>query len=432
MPASDAIDLLLAGRYPDPQTGQLLAAQAREVVIADSLDGDEAALVTRLGVGRHLAIVSDATTHAVLGKRVECALAGRFDVQSIVLPASPRADSETVAAVLAAMAPATDAIIAVGSGTLNDVTKLAAFQRGCPQIVFATAPSMNGYTSLSASILTDGVKRSYRTRTPLGVYFDLRVLAAAPLRLIRAGLGDSACRPTAQADWLLAHLLLDRPYREAPYAMLARDEEALLAQTRGLVEGDLAVMRHLVRTLVLSGFGMTICDGSYPASQGEHLLSHYIEMRRPDEFPSSSFHGEQIAVCTVAMAAIQDAMLRADTPPVLAPSTLQQSDLIAHFGPRIGEQCWTEWQHKQLDAAATDELNTRIAGHWDAIRTRIARVTLGETRHRQLLADAGAPIEPVDIGWSASLFGNALTHAREIRNRYTFLDLAGDLDRTRG
>ena len=41
------------------------------------------------------------------------------------------------------------------------------------------------------------------------------MLAAAPPRLIRAGLGDSACRSTAQADWLLSHMLLDRPYRQA-------------------------------------------------------------------------------------------------------------------------------------------------------------------------------------------------------------------------
>jgi glycerol-1-phosphate dehydrogenase [NAD(P)+] len=251
------------------------------------------------------------------------------------------------------------------------------------------------------------------------------VLAAAPLRLIRAGLGDSVCRTTAQADWLVSHLLLDRPYREIPFAMLKSDEQALLGQTRGLVEGDLAVMRHLVRTLVLSGFGMTICDGSYPASQGEHLLSHYVGMVQPQSL-QPSFHGEQIAVCTVAMARIQDEILKSDRPPVLAPSTLQHEDVLAHFGPQIGEQCWAELQHKFLDTAATEAINARLAKSWDFIRERIASVSLGEPRVRQLLADAGAPLEPADLGWSPSLFGSALEHAREIRNRYTFLDVHCD------
>jgi glycerol-1-phosphate dehydrogenase [NAD(P)+] len=347
-------------------------------------------------------------------------------VQSIVMPASPRADAQTVDTLLSTIAPATDAIVAVGSGTLNDVTKLAAFRHGCPQAIFATAPSMNGYTSLSASITIDGVKRSYRTCTPTGVFFDLRVLAASPPRLIRAGLGDSACRATAQADWLLSHLLLDRPYREAPFAMLQRDEAALLAQTRGLVAGDLEVMRSLVRTLVLSGFGMTICDGSYPASQGEHLLSHYVEMMRPPGL-ALSFHGEQIAVCTVAMAAIQDELMSRALPPVLEPGRVRRSDVLAHFGTEIGESCWAEVEQKQLDRAATDAVNDRLARSWDSIRARIHAVTIGEHRHRELLVAAGAPSEPADLGWSPTLFSAALHHAREIRNRYTFLDVRGDL-----
>jgi glycerol-1-phosphate dehydrogenase [NAD(P)+] len=109
-----------------------------------------------------------------------------------------------------------------------------------------------------------------RAAIPVAAFFDLGVRAAAPLRLIRAGLGDRICRPTAQADWLLSHLVLDRRYREAPFALLSGDEPALLAEPRALVSGDLAAMRSLVRTLVLSGFGMTLSGGSYPASQGEH------------------------------------------------------------------------------------------------------------------------------------------------------------------
>ena len=426
MPAPDPIELLLAGRYPDPDTGELLAAESRAVVIEDSLAGDEAELVAALDAGTHVAIVSDRTTHEVLGARIERALAGRFTVQSIVLDAGPRADDATVARLLAALAAETELVIAVGSGTLNDLTKMIAFQRGCAQAVFATAPSMNGYTSLSASITSEGIKRSFRTRTPRGVFFDLRVLAAAPPRLIRAGLGDSACRPTAQADWLLSHLLLDRPYRETPFALLVHDEPGLFADPRALLAGDLAVMRHLVRMLVLSGFGMTICNGSFPASQGEHLLSHYIEMMRPPQMPHS-FHGEQIAVCTVAMAALQERLLAHDTPPRLRPNARTRADVVRHFGPVIGDGCWCELELKSFDAAQTEALQARLASRWDAIRTRIGAIHVGAAKLRDLLADAGAPVEPAALGWPVELFESAMQHAREIRNRYTFLDLAAQV-----
>jgi glycerol-1-phosphate dehydrogenase [NAD(P)+] len=291
--------------------------------------------------------------------------------------------------------------------------------------VFATAPSMNGYTSLSASITSDGIKRSFRTRTPLGVFFDLRVLASAPPRLIRAGLGDSACRPTAQADWLLSHLLLDRPYRRAPFALLADDERHLFTDTRALLAGDLAMMRHLVRTLVLSGFGMTICNGSYPASQGEHLLAHYVQTVQPPGLPHT-FHGEQIAVCTVAMAELQQQLLARDAAPVLRPNPLQHADLIAHFGSISGEACWQELELKHFDAAQTAALNERLAHNWDTMRTAICAVSVDAATMRGLLADAGAPTRPTHLGWPPALFAQALRHAREIRNRYTFLDLVVD------
>ncbi|HEY0476159.1 MAG TPA: iron-containing alcohol dehydrogenase [Kofleriaceae bacterium] len=432
MPAADAGDPgdplaeLVAGNYLDPETGERLAASARSIVIADSLDGREVELISALDLGRRLAVVADPDTYAAFGRRVERALGSRFAVQGIVLGRAPHADTATLERLVAALAPGTDAVIAVGSGTINDLCKLAARGRGCPQVVFATAPSMNGYTSLSASITEGGLKRSVRAETPVGAFFDLGVLAAAPVRLIRAGLGDSVCRPTAQADWLLAHLLLDRPYRAAPFALLAADEPALLAQAQALVSGDMAAMRHLVRTLVLSGFGMTISGGSYPASQGEHLLSHYIGMMRPEGLPEA-LHGEQIGVCALAMARLQDRILALDVPPVLRPTTVDRDDVLRRFGAERGEACWRELEPKRLDRERADQLNARLAAGWDAMRDRIRGVTLGHARIAEVLAAAGAPATPAELGWPDALLDDALAHAREIRDRYTFLDLVADL-----
>ncbi len=425
MPAADPIAELLAGTYADPETGELLAAASGAVVIEDSLAGSEAELIYALGFGPNVTVVADVDTAAALGDRVVRALASRFTVQAITLDRKPHADSETIARIVAALVPRTDAVVAVGSGTINDLCKMAALARGVPQAVFATAPSMNGYTSVSASITEAGMKRSVRAVTPAGVFFDLGVLAAAPVRLIRAGLGDSACRSTAQADWLLAHLLLDQPYREAPFALLAGDEPALFADAGALLAGDLAVMRRLARTLALSGFGMTICGGSYPASQGEHLISHYLDML---EHPGAeALHGEQIGVTTIAMARLQDRILERSAPPRLQPTAIDHADVIRHFGPVLGESCWREFAPKRLDSVRCDELNARLATRWDAIRSRITSITVGSARLLEVLNAAGAPTEPHQLGWPQPLLDQAMQQAREIRNRYTFLDFAGDL-----
>jgi glycerol-1-phosphate dehydrogenase [NAD(P)+] len=425
MPVADPLEQLLAGTYPDPDSGALLQVEARSVVVADSLDGAEPELLGSLGLGPRLAVISDADTSVALGRRVERALASRFAVQSIVLDRAPHADAETALRLRDAVDARIDTVVAVGSGTLNDLAKLVAHARGVPQVVFATAPSMNGYTSVSASVLEGGVKHSVRTGTPIGAFFDLGVLAAAPPRLIRAGLGDSACRSTAQVDWLLSHLLLGRPYREVPFAILADDEQHLLREPAALMAGDRTAMRHLVRTLILSGFGMTLCGGSYPASQGEHLLAHYVTMMRTVDVPDA-LHGEEIGVCTLAMARLQGLILDRESPPELRASEVTRDDVLRRFGPDAGETCWRELAPKLIDRERADELNAVLARSWPAMRERMLRVSVAAAHLRDVLAIAGAPTDAAAIGWPASLFADALRHAREIRNRYTFLDLAAD------
>ena len=283
---------------------------------------------------------------------------------------------------------------------------------------------MNGYTSVSASINEKGFKKSLPAAGARGVFLDLTVLSKAPKRMIRSGLGDSLCRSTAQADWLLAHLLFQQPYREIPFTLLAEDEEGLLAEPEALLAGDLTAMRRLARTLVLSGFGMTICGGSHPASQGEHLISHYAEMMGSPRWPAS-FHGEQIGVCTLTMCRIQERLLTEDMPRV-KPNLLCEEDMLHHFGTELGAECWREFSQKMLDSTAADALNSRLQKDWNKIQERIVPVTHSVQTLRDALFQAGAPLTPEDLHWPGSFYLEAVGHAREIRNRYTFLDLAAD------
>ncbi len=338
-----------------------------------------------------------------------------------------RRRAEATAALVGGAAAHADALVSVGSGTITDLAKYAAARAGKPCVAFGTAPSMNGYTSPSAAITVDGLKKSLPAVAPAGVFLDLGVLAAAPARLIRAGLGDSLCRPTAQADWLLAHLLRGEPYREAPFALLAPDEPALLAESEALVRGDRAAVAGLARTLVLSGFGMAISGGSYPASQGEHLVSHYADMLGSPAWPPS-LHGEQVGVATLAMAALQEAMLEGP-PPEIGPTRVDEPALVRHFGPVLGPACWRELSRKRLDAPAAEALARRLAADWEGIRSRLRSVTRPAAELRAALVRAGAPVTPEALGWPRAFFREAVLHAREIRSRWTFLDLAAEAGR---
>jgi glycerol-1-phosphate dehydrogenase [NAD(P)+] len=419
----DVLRQLLQGEWIDPDSRTAVRVPVRTVVIEPSLRGAEAALVAPLGLGRRLAVVSDATTRAVLGERVERALAGLGAVSPIVLEGRPHADADTAAKLRQACAT-TDALIAVGSGTINDLCKYVAAADGKPYAVFATAPSMNGYTSTNAAITVDGHKQSLAAAAPTGVFIELEVLARAPARMIRAGLGDSLCRSTAQADWLLSSRLLGTAYRRAPFALLADDEPALLDEPEALLAGDLEAMRALARTLVLSGLGMTLCGGSHPASQGEHLISHYIDMFAPSG-RDAYFHGEQVAVATLTMARLQEEIIAAG-PPRLRPGAVSCADLQGKLGAAAGAACWREFQPKRLSAAAAATLSQRIERVWDAFAGDVGAVTIPASRLAATLTRVGAPSAPADIGITPGFYASAVRNARFVRNRYTFLDLADD------
>jgi glycerol-1-phosphate dehydrogenase [NAD(P)+] len=416
------IEDLIAGRWRDPTTAQPVRIATRAIVIERSLDGGEADLLAPLALGRRLAVVSDRNTFDALGQRVVRALATIATIDSVVLDA-PCSDFATIDE-LRARTAAAEALIAVGSGTLNDLCKYHAHQSGRRYAVFATAPSMNGYLTATASLARGGFKVSLAARPPTAALFDLDVLRQAPARLIRAGIGDSICRTTAQADWLLGHYLRNASYSEAPYLLQIEDEPYLLSHAAAAVQGDLAGVRALTRLLVLAGLGMVMVGGSQPASMGEHLISHYGDViARPHP---GSLHGEQVAVATLTVSRMQHALLQAERPPQVRPTRLDEAAMRARYGAALSDQLIAEFRAKALDGTAAARMNARLAEVWPSMSARLREVMLPTARLREVLDAAGAPTTGADLGLPSGFYREAVVHAREIRDRYSILDLAGD------
>jgi glycerol-1-phosphate dehydrogenase [NAD(P)+] len=416
------IEELVAGRWRDPATGKPVRIPTRAIVIERSLAGGEAELIRAQGLGQRLAVISDQSTFDALGRRVERALARIASTRGIVLDA-PHADLATVDA-LQARAGEADALIAVGSGTINDLCKYVAQRTGRPYAVFATAPSMNGYLTATASLACDGLKSSLSARPPVAALFDLDVLATAPARLIRAGIGDSICRTTAQTDWLLGHYLRDAPYSETPYLLQIEDEPSLLSRAAAIARGETEGVRALTRLLVLAGLGMGIVGGSEPASMGEHLISHYVDMMASPH--PGSLHGEQIGVATLTISRLQNAMLRAVRPPEVRPTRLDPDAMRTRYGARLGDRCSAEFRVKALDERGAERMNARLAEVWPAMTSRLREIMLPTERLEAAMAAAGAAMRGLALGLESGFYRSAVRHAREIRRRFSILDLAGD------
>ncbi|MDG2377422.1 MAG: iron-containing alcohol dehydrogenase, partial [Tateyamaria sp.] len=397
-------------------------APYEQIIMEESLQGKEDNLVESLGFRPPFAIVSDTNTHNAMGARVARALTELGPVTEIILD-KPHADMAAVRD-LKQKLTGFSSVIAVGSGTVNDLTKFATFQNDRRYCVFATAGSMNGYTSLTASITLDsGLKVSLPAQAPTGFFVDLEVCAAAPAYLNAAGFGDCLCRSVAQVDWWMSHRLLGSAYYHEPYVIEIPDEVFLMERAVGISKGDIEAVGYLFRVLTLCGLGISFTGISNHGSMGEHQISHYIDCFAGDRHPGT-LHGEQVGVATLSMARIQSKILSSDTAPVLSPTQLDFEGMVVRMGEDVATQCHAEIIKKALNAKQADALNEKIEKLWPDLRRECLDIAIPVETLTQRLTLSGAPTTARALGLPTDFYREAVSHAHEMRNRFSFADIA--------
>lgn len=413
------LDELKQGLWKNPETGKPIQIPIQEIEIRDTLDGGEADLIAPLKLGKRLALVCDEITYEVLGRRVEKSLSALSTVNTIVLK-TPKTNEHFVQEVQEKTRK-DDAVIAVGSGTINDTCKYATFLDKKEYAVFSTSP-MTAYTAGAASVSLQGFKRSLPAHSAKGVFIDLGILLECPPKLIRSGYADIICRTTSQIDWLTSNLLFNTNYSKAPYLLLAIDEENLIQNASRLLNGDLEIMAMLARMVCLVGLGTIFTASSHSCSMAEHMISHYLDMfykNHPD-----SLHGEQVGVATLTMSKLQDSFLDQKHPPIFSPDYFEVDQLIAKFGAVIGKSSIQEFQKKRMDENKTKLVNGYFEKNWDQYSSRMKKIRLTHDHLLKSMKALGAPTQPEELGFDRDFYKEAVLYSRYIRDRYTYLDLA--------
>ncbi len=370
------------------------------------------------------AVVADAATWDAFGSRVAKALRPLGPVAPVVLD-HPHADMAAVADLTRKLA-GFEAVVAVGSGTINDLCKYVTGLGGRRYCVFGTACSMNGYTSTTASItLESGLKVSLPSHAPAGFFVDLAVNAAAPRYLTAAGFGDCLVRSVAQIDWWMSHRLLGTKYWQLPYVIQDTDERELNRRAAALGVGDVAAVGYLSRVLTLCGLGVSFTGVSNHGSMGEHQVSHYIDCFAGARHPGT-LHGQQVGVAMLTLARLQQRMLASERPPMVRPTRIDADDMARRMGADIAAQCLAAFRRKAFDAAGADAFNAKLERLWPALRQELAAFMIPVEELTRLLAAAGGPLTARDLGVPVAFYREAVLHCREMRERFSFLDIAAD------
>jgi glycerol-1-phosphate dehydrogenase [NAD(P)+] len=395
----------------------------RQLIWAEDANLQLAAFLSSVAPPSRAVVVHDVRTREVAGAALAQALRARgFEVDELLVPDErglpPVCDDVTLQR-LQARRPKGALFVAAGSGVMNDLTKWLAAEAGAPYAVLATAASMNGYSAANVAPSIKGVKSLFRAKAPLAIAADPRVVAHAPFALTTSGLGDVIAKPVSTADWLLNHHLSGEAYSPAVAAVINQLEPSYLDHPEALARREPAAVRALFEALIYSGCAMTLQGSSLPASGGEHLISHTLDMLAHVDGAPHDLHGRQVGVGTLFAAALYERVLALPNPTFRAdPPPFDEK----RWGP-TAEAVRVEWEKKKVKVREACE-GLAQPGRWEQLRAQLSPVVRHPAAIKDCLRRAGAAHRWSDLGCSREGFLTAVTQCAAIRARFTSIDLA--------
>lgn len=394
-------------------------------------------LVAELLPGRPAIVVADERTWAVAGEATTASLAaaGVELVDPFVVDGTPPpyADEQHVDRLRDHLSTLDAVVVVVGAGTLNDIAKRASGELGRPYVCVATAPSMDGYAAFGASIAKDGSKQTLSCPAPVVVVADHGILAAAPSRMVAAGVGDLVEKLPGGADWILADALGVEPLDADAWALVQEPLRDALADPEGLRAGATEAIAGLADGLVLSGLAMQAHASSRPASGAGHQCSHLWEMEGlgvHDDPPLS--HGLKVGLGTIMLTALYEETLRRDLGALDVDAAVAAfpawADLESRirgegFSPELLPSALAQSRAKHPRPDVLRRRLERLRDGWPAIADRLRAQLRPAIEVERLLATVGAATHPSHLGLAPERFRATYVRAMRIRSRYTLLDV---------
>lgn len=380
-------------------------------------------------------IIADDNSFSAAGRDVYDSLrrSGRLALEPLVLDADGLyAEHSYVTRIQNALAT-NDAIpIAVGAGSINDLTKLAAHLCGRQYLAVATAASMDGYTAFGASITHEGSKQTFDCPAPLGVVADLEVIAAAPEGLNASGYADLVAKCPAGADWILADGLGVDPIDAANWEMVQSRLRHWMADAEGVRRRDYEALRRLTAALMITGFAMQAACSSRPVSGAEHQFSHLWDMEHHTFQGTTPSHGFKVGIGSLASIALYEVLMNTDIAnldveaavnawPNAAANEREISELFP--AAELRKKAFLESGLKHVDRPALRSQLNMLKRQWPQINARLREQLIPHDEVKDMLRAAGCPVEPEQFGISRERLRDSYRKAYHIRRRFTVFDV---------
>ena len=411
------------------------------IIIGTGLISPLAGLVRELAQGpAKILLIADQKTWQAAGQSIQEGLCqADMTCRQLIFPADPPLipDEKAVFAVVNALEPDVCLLVAVGSGTLNDLTRFVSHRVNKPYAIVATAPSMDGYASAVAALIINNMKQTVSAWGAAAILADPATLAACPKSMIAAGLGDILGKYTAICDWRLAGLIEGEYSCEAVAGLVLETVAACCEQAPKAARRDPEAVTGIFEALVMTGIAMSYVGNSRPASGSEHHLSHFWELAFLREGKPPVLHGSKVGLATILTCALYRRLL--DIQPDFAaarsrsglfdPESWAQT-MRRTYADGAAEIIQLEKKARKHDPATVSRHLDHLEASWPAIMDLIRQTVPEPGVIRQALCHLDGAVRPDDLGISRELVSDSLRYAMDMRDRYTVLRLYSELGLT--
>lgn len=318
-----------------------------------------------------------------------------------------------------------DILIAVGAGTIHDLTRYTAYKRNIPFISVPTAASVDGFVSVVAAMTWKGMKKTMPAVAPIYVFADTDIFGKAPMRLTASGISDLMGKYTALLDWRIGHIITGEYLCEEIYNLeyeAVHQVESVLPEIR---KQDPESMEKLMCALLLSGLAMQMTGNSRPASGAEHHISHLLEMSIINE-PIDALHGEKVSVGLILVLEYYEKIknaIREGRCKVIDGRDIETELLKETFGKKGKYQ---EALEENTPNIMEDIDLAQLEEKLEAVADELEKLPNAE-KMRQKLAQAGCITTLKELGIAEELKDLILRLSPYVRRRLTLMRLSKNL-----
>jgi len=411
------------------------SSPTQDIYIGASLLEKLPGYISKRGLGTHCVVVCDENTYKVAGQRVHDILtAAGFDAILLKFRRDEELvpDERTIGELLLTIQPETQFLVAVGSGSITDTCRVNAARCKLPFVSVGTAASMDGYTSVVAPLILNGVKIHRNGPCPEIIVCDLDVLATAPIEMVRSGVGDVLGKYIAIADWQIGSIINDEPYCPMCGNIVLDAVKNLLDNVDEINARTEKGMRVLIEGLILSGITIMIVGHTRAVASVEHNIGHYVEMRMLDRYGKATSHGATVGASTLLVYPMFKKFAEEDISGIdvssrtpIDPESRRQFMLRA-YGEVAGNSIMDENPGDFLTKEEMQRRAARAIERFDDIKAVIDGMPAYEDIY-DAMKRLGAKLTLEELGVDDDIINMAVNCAKDYRTRYTLFKTMDEL-----